>query len=240
MIVDGGADLTIVVPLWRRTKNLPRLVESVALTVPEAELLFVASRDDVAVWECLLDHQVPSEPMDHVRGWATFVDWPGGSQGDYARKINAGYRATERPFIFTGADDIVFRDGWYEKARALISETAHGVGVVGTVDGLNGRTIEGEHSTHTLVARWYADVGGCADEDHVIYHEGYHHEYVDDELCQTAMFRGAYAHSFDSLVEHVHWHTDEKLDDETYMRGRAHSRLSRRLYLYRRRMWGRA
>lgn len=228
-----GRALTIIVPIYRRTKNIPRMLASAQRATPDAEVMFVANEDDIEarLW---LD--------EHNQRMVT-VPWPAGSPGDYARKINAGYCHSDRLLLFTGADDIVFQPGWYEAATALIDqEPMHAVGVldigvVGTVDDLNGRTINGTHSTHTLVARWYADQGATVDQDHIIYHEGYVHEYCDDELVQTAMARRAYAHAFDAHVTHIHMLGDPGLDDEVYRHGRSATPRSKRLYGLRRRLW---
>lgn len=253
---DLGDELTIVIPLWLRTRNILRVGHSASVATPEAEVIFVVSEDDRLVRDYLTDFGVPEAPSDHLRSWQLVVPGYGGGAGDYAKKINAGYRASSRPFIFTGADDIVFGDGWYAPARELIDDatirtiTTPGggtltgpfpipeIGVVGTVDGLNGRTLTGEHSTHSLVARWYADQGACPEIGNIIYFEGYIHEYCDDELCQVAMARKAYAHSFASTVQHLHWLGDRTLDDETYRQGRSGTRMSRLTFLKRQRLWG--
>lgn len=245
-----GADLTIVVPVWRRTSNLDRLLTSAQGTVPEAQVLLVGSDGDE------LARPAIGELVTAGRAEALWIAGVGGEHGDYARKINAGYRASVRPLIFTGADDIVFQPGWYEPARALIDEgeiaalkigenavligplPVPTVGVVGTVDDLNGRTMLGEHSTHTLVARWYADHGGSVDQSNMIYDEGYPHDYVDDELVQTAMARCAYAHSYESHVSHIHVLADSSLDDEVYRHGRSRARIGRQRFHLRKRIWG--
>jgi len=236
----SGIDLTIVVPIWKRTHNLPRLYESVAATVPQAQVLMVVNSDDEQAKLGILDSAILLRDCEVL-----VVDWPGGSPGDYGRKINAGYRASDRDCIFLGADDIVFRDGWYEMARPLLdvepamNPTRQPVGVVGTVDACNDRTMRGEHATHSLVARWYADLGGSVDQHHMIYDEGYDHEYCDDELVQTAMVRGAYAHAFGSLVEHMHPNVGKAPMDETYERGRQATRRSRNRYFSRQHLWQR-
>jgi glycosyltransferase involved in cell wall biosynthesis len=221
-----GDDLTIVIPLWRRTANIGRVYESAWAATPDAQILFVVSQGDAEVVD-VVEELTGSEYL--------LTDGPGGEAGDYARKINAGYRETDREWLFTGADDLLFHPGWYESARA---HAAIDTGVIGTVDLCNGRTSLGEHSTHSLVARWYADFGGSMDADHMIYHEGYVHEYCDDELVQTAMMRGAYAHAFDAVVEHKHMLIDATLDDPVYRHGRRFTRLSRRLFLRRKFLWG--
>jgi hypothetical protein len=88
------------------------------------------------------------------------------------------------------------------------------------------------------VARWYAQMGCSVDQGDMIYDEGYYHEYCDDELVQTAMVRNAYRHAFAANVEHVHMLGDPSLDDDTYRHGRRMTRMSRRRFLARQRLWG--
>ena len=144
----------------------------------------------------------------------------------------------------------MFHHGWYAAARDVMDNppligrygeqigVCGSYGVVGTRDLCNPRTVTGAHSTHSLVARWYADVGGPIDQEHAIYHEGYVHEYCDDELIQVAMKRGEYAHSFGPPVEHVHMLLDPSLDDDVYRHGRTGTRRSRKHFILRSRMWG--
>lgn len=246
--MNDGSDLAIIIPLYGRTKNIARVYESATTATPAANVLFVVSDGDAAVREALKSHC-----LNHL-----VLDGVGGEAGDYARKINHGYRSTSEPFIFTGADDLIFHEGWYEAARALMSDARRStqvlsggatltgpfgllnehIGVVGTRDLCNGRTANGDHSTHSLVARWYADQGGPIDESNAIYHEGYIHEYCDDELVQVAKKRESYAHSFGPPVEHVHMLLDSSLDDDTYRHGRSLTRVSRRRFMIRSRMWG--
>lgn len=232
----SGSDLVIVVPLWRRTANLARLLRSIENTVPGAETVFVTNADDAAFDDLSV---IPPSP---AASRVLVVQWPGGTTGDYARKINAGYLASDRPVVFTGADDIEFTDGWYADARPLLSDTLDvtataRVGVVGTVDDCNDRTADGTLSTHSLVARWYADLGGAWQQPGTIYCEEYPHEYVDDELCEVARARSLYVHAFDSVVRHHHPNAGRAPMDETYERGRANSRASRALFNQRRRLW---
>lgn len=241
--MNDGADLAFVIPLWRRTSNIERVTDAIRLTTPGARIVFVVSDGDAAAIEAatrFLGHDLLEriDSGDHGHdGWVTaaIVPGKGGERGDYARKINAGYRASDEPFIFTGADDLVPHPGWYDAARARMTGS---VGVVGTVDMCNNRTKIGTHSTHSLVARWYADHGACVDQDHVIYHEQYWHEFCDDELVRTAMARGAYAHAEDAVVEHVHMLRDRSLDDDVYRHGRSHSGESRMLFRRRCALWG--
>jgi hypothetical protein len=220
-----GHDLVIIIPLWRRVSHITRVYQSALESTPDARILFVASVGDDVVMDAVSTGDVPF----------TTIAGNGGGLGDYASKINAGYRATSEPWLFTGADDLHFHPGWYEAARIVASE--EGIGVIGTADLSDARTMNGTHSTHSLVARWYADAGGSVDADHQIYHEGYAHWFCDDELVQTALARGAYGHALDAVVEHLHAIVDKSPDDATYLRGRATAPLGLRRYRKRRLLW---
>jgi hypothetical protein len=231
------SDVAIVVPLWRRTVNLPRLWGSICATCPTARTVFVCSPEDNDTINALDDRGFLDQPS---RSSLLVVDWPGGGGGDYARKINAGFRASGEPFIFTGADDLEFTDGWWEAASAVARFSEVTPGVVGTVDDCNPRTADGSHSTHSLVARWYAEMGGVIGKPRTIYCEQYDHDYCDDELVGTARARGLYAHAYGAVVRHHHPMAGRAADDETYQRGRSRSRQSATIYRRRQRLWQRA
>lgn len=121
-------------------------------------------------------------------------------RGDYPVKMNAGYRASSEPLLLLGACDIRFHPGWLEACEAKV---AQGFGVVGTNDLGNKRTATGKLSTHSLVTRDYADRFGTIDGPGLL-HEGYWHEFCDNELIDTAKARGQYGHAPDAVVEHLH------------------------------------
>jgi hypothetical protein len=166
--------------------------------------------------------------------------------GNYAGKINAGVEATTEDLIFTAADDLNFHPGWLESARQRLTPP---VGVVGTNDlcnirtngkrdevGLDGR-LYGQHSTHSLVARWYVEQYGAIDEPGKLLHEGYPHEFVDDEFVATAKARGMYAHAADSIVEHMHPDVGKAPSDELYAARPRRMKQGRRHFDGRKRLW---
>lgn len=216
----------IVVPVLGRPQSVQPTIDTVeAATREPFMLMFVAT-----------DTDEPEIAALQASGAAYMtIDEP----GTYARKINLGAN-TLLPFcewILMAADDLKYHDGWYEAAMAV--HRATGAVVIGTNDLGNPRTKGGGHSTHTLVHRSYIeDPGGVWDEGPgSLLHEGYPHEYVDDEFVQTAMTRQVYAHSFDSHIEHLHYLWGKGQDDDTYRLGRRHTQTGRALYLRRRRMW---
>lgn len=178
--------LVILVPMLGRPHTVAPLLESIRDTC-DAHVLFLVTAGDQGVIDAVSDeHHVQVSPQ---------------ASGDYARKINFGISLTEEDHIFTGACDLKFHPGWYEACLAKMHER---IGVVGTNDMGNLGTRNGGHATHMLVARWYVEQHGTIDEPGKFYHEGYPHEFVDNEAYETAKARGMYAHARDSFVEHIH------------------------------------
>lgn len=154
-------------------------------------------------------------------------------RGDWARKINHGIAMTAEPFVLCGADDLVFHPGW---DKPLLQHLDH-VGVVGTNDLANPAVKSGRHSTHPAVARWYVREFGTVDEPDKAIHEGYWHNYCDNELVETAMARGMWQFCADSKVEHLHPIFNRSVPmDATYELGQRHFREDGLLWRRRRRL----
>lgn len=153
--------------------------------------------------------------------------------GNYAVKINTGIRLTREPLVFLGADDLHFHEGWLSAAAAKLTDT---IGLVGTNDLCNRRTMRGEHATHFLMARWYAELGTIDGKPGPVC-ELYPHEWCDDELVATARRRGAWAHAGDSIVEHLHPQVGKAPMDSLYAAQRRRMRLGRRIFDRRRALW---
>lgn len=216
--------IDILVPCLGRPESIPRLQSNWAETCPpESELVFIVSPTDVAVMEAIVAHGVRS----HI------TDWKPGS-GDYAKKMNLGYRSTYREWLFLGAQDITFTEGWWE--RALRHE--RGRHVISTNDKANSQVMRGQFGTHCLVRRSYVDEqGASADGPGYIIHEGYDHNFVDRELCGLAQQRHVFAFAKDSVVTHQHplWKTAPW--DDTYRKALRRFHEDRRLFLERAHLW---
>lgn len=223
MILDGS-DLDILVPvLWRPHRVLP-LLDNILGATPQAHVLFIADSDD------------EDELIALGKAEAEYITLPP-TAASYAKKINAGFTATSRPFVFTAADDLDFNADWYLYAREKIDTRTF---VVGTNDRCNYRVMQGTHSTHTLVKRSYiTKYGGVVDEPPgKIFHEGYPHEYCDDEFIQTAQHRGVFKSAHSAVVRHMHPLTDPALGDATYDKGREFTAEGRELFKSRKHLWG--
>lgn len=189
-----------------------------ATTGHALRVLFIASPGDHAEREALLE-----AGLDFIE-----VD------GNYAEKINAGVDATDEPLVFTGADDLKFHPGWLD---AALDAMGPGIGVVGTQDLCNPKVIRGEHATHFLVRRAYVEDFGTIDERGKLFHEGYPHEFVDDELIGTAKLRDAYAFAGDSVVEHLHPLAGKAPTDALYEASAERMRRGRPIFERRRKLW---
>jgi len=140
---------------------------------------------------------------------------------------------TDEPLLFFGADDLHFHPGWLDAARA---EFRPGIGVVGTQDLCNRRVLRGEHATHFLVTREYAELP-LIDGGRGPLCEEYPHEFVDDELVGTARHRGAWAFAAGSVVEHLHPDAGKAPSDELYAAQAERMRRGRPIFNKRRALW---
>jgi hypothetical protein len=94
--------------------------------------------------------------------------------------------------------------------------------VVGTNDLANARVLAGEHATHLLIRRSYVDdVGSSWDGPKILAHEGYRHNFVDDELVTAAKQRGVWQMALGSVVEHHHPVFGKADDDDVYQLGQS-------------------
>lgn len=212
-------DVVVLTPMLGRPWTVEPLAASLAASTDRARLLFIVSdRDQPAL--------AATDGLDRlvVPTWGV---------GDYARKINAGIRASHEPLIFTGACDLRFHPGWVEACESLMVRPVH---VVGTNDLGNERTMTGAHSTHTMISRDYAALP-CIDGTPGPLCEQYRHEYVDDELVGTAIKRGVYAHATDARVEHLHPLHGKAPADASYDQMATRMAADRGLFRRRRRLW---
>jgi GT2 family glycosyltransferase len=211
----GHAAIIIVIPVLGRAERLAPLLASINENTTVAHYTnFVCSPgDDAAI-----------EAASELPAVTTVVDWQP-DRGDYARKINHAVALADGSYdwIFTGATDIEFTKDWDLLAFAAAEASPERAGVIGTVDNCNPRTRGAMHSTHSLVARWFIEQRG-----HVL-HEGYWHNFVDDELITVARSLRAYVPSA-AVVQHFHPLHGTAPDDDTYQRGQQNFADDRRLF----------
>lgn len=136
----------------------------------------------------------------------------------FAVKINAGFRGTAAPWILMVGDDVRFHDGWLDALMAKAEET--GADVIGTNDLGTGCT--NWFSPHPFINRDYVNVEGASwDGPGIVCHEGYRHNYVDNEILRVAQSRGAWAMAWDAVIEHLHPCYGKGDDDRIYRLGQS-------------------
>lgn len=229
------SEIAVLVPVLDRPGNAIPLVSSLKqATSAPFRVLFLCSPGDATEIAACRDavHQAPGQVDVLV---CPFERAP----GDFARKTNLGLRETTEPWLFLGADDLRFHPGW-DAAALRAAQARSGAGVIGTNDLGNPRVRRGLLSTHSLVRRSYvSERGASLDGPGSIYHEGYDHNFVDEELCALARRRGVFAFARNSIVEHLHPHWMHRgrerkaAMDSTYELGMAGFDRDRRLYVER-------
>ena len=236
--------IVILIPVLNRPERVAPLLQSIRSSGRYIRMmpLFLVSPDDhreLQTIDCELAALDTDPDADDLPGFRLVVGWPPGP-GDYARKINHGFRWACGPqtgsfeFAFLGADDLEFHPGWAERALAAHLET--GACVIGTNDCGNAQVQSGRHSTHSLVHRDYLECG-TVDEPGKILHEGYDHNWVDNEFVETARARGTFVAARDALVEHHHPFWGKAPQDDTYRKGRARFQSDLQLYRARVGLW---
>lgn len=227
-----GVDLIVIVPVLGRPERVgPFYRNWLEMRGVASELVFVTSPGDEAEFAAIRAVRATALEAPFERG-----------PGDYARKINLGTRWSktvwpESRFVFAGADDLLFHDGWDAKAVELADET--GAGMVGTDDMGNALVVRGLHSTHSLFRRAYIDaVGASWDGPGTVYSEAYDHQWLDNEACVIAMARGAWAFSRESKVEHLHTYWGKSEMDATYEMALAHGAEDAALFRERQKLYG--
>lgn len=221
-----SADLLILVPVLGRPHRVAPLLDSIEATVPKARVLFLGDLHDTEETR-EIGRQFDARVSDD--GLRINHNLEGGS---YALKVNRGvsHPKLNESLIFLGADDLDFKPGWFEAAKAAMQDGVEVVGVNDLID----RTRE--HATHFLITREYGE-RPCIDGSPGPLYGGYAHWWVDDELIATANRRGVYAYAPDAHVRHLHPIADRAEDDDTYRKGRARMHQDRRLFKRRQRLW---
>jgi hypothetical protein len=210
-----ASQVVVLVPVLNRPHRVKPLMKSFeASGTPEARLLFIVEEGDEEELDALL---MADAQMLVVEPECT--TWP--------HKVNRGYKETADPWLLLAADDVHFHPGWWRATESARQK----FGVIGTNDLGNPHVLAGKHTTHPLIARWYAQELGTFDQRDRVVHEGYRHWFVDNELVETAKIRNQWAFCPDAIVEHLHPYWDPTVHwDSTYARGEAHRHQDQELF----------
>ncbi len=214
--------LAILIPTYHRAHKIADVTCNALNSVDQANVYFIVESDDHASINAVVDTVGANLILNRRKA-------------NYAGAINTGVIYTNEPYVFAGADDINFHQGWFETAMTLMKKP---IEVVGTNDLGNPTVMRGDHATHYLVSRNYA-TQGVADRDGVMLHEGYDHNWTDTEFIETAKWRGRFAPCLESKVEHLHVAFGKSCMDETYIKGMSNKEIDARLFQERSKLWTR-
>lgn len=212
--------VAVLVPTMGRPNRVAAVTENILESCEHANAYFICEADDHATIDAVAD----------TLGANLIINR---NKRNYAGAINTGLHATDEPYLFAAADDLVFHYGWFEIAMEQMTDQ---IEVVGTNDLGNPEVLAGSHATHYLVARSYA-YQGCVTMPDKMLCEEYEHNYCDTEFVQTAMSRGKFAPCLSAVVEHRHWAWGKATMDHTYEKGARtvatdHARFMARRYLW--------
>lgn len=193
----------VIVPVWRRTNQAHDFMDS------------LGNEDRVRVWVV-----GQFDDNDTCRSWQPYdcnvIAHP--TAHTFAEKVNAAYGFTSAPWLLLVGDDCRFTPSWLDAAIEVASTTR--AAVVGTNDGTNPRVMRGSHTCHPFIRRTYIDhVGASWDGPGVVCHEGYRHNYVDDEIVTAAKQRSVWAFADKCLIRHLHPVWGTAMVDGTYRHG---------------------
>lgn len=214
--------IAVIVPVYKRPHRIQPLLESFNATNPDAHLLFVASPED-------------REEIAALQGIPHLVMPLRRRPGDWAAKINLGYRSTTDEWIVACGDDVHFHPRWDH--HILLTHRLKKKRVIGTSD-MNPRAdVLGIYSPHPAIHRSYADDLGTIDRPGEIMCEAYDHNYPDRELAATAIWRGEWAFCKRAVLQHLHPAFNAGPTDATYRLGMRNFGRDGRLFRQRSRRW---
>jgi len=206
-------DTAVIVPVLGRPQNAAPFMESLRASTEDARVYAVSQDGDEATFNAWI---------------AAGANVLTASGTTFAEKVNHGYRNTGEPWLFITGDDVRFHDRWLIHARVIAGNRHH---VVGTNDLGNPRVMAGEHGTHLLIRRSYVDeVGASWDGPKIVCHEGYRHNFVDDEIVTAAKQRGVWISARSSIVEHLHPLFGKGHPDEVYELGQSYAEADRETF----------
>jgi hypothetical protein len=219
-------ETAVLVPVLGRPEHADPFMASLRASTGLATCYAICDpgdEDAIAAWKAA-GAEVLIDQLRELRG-------EGDRPGTFAEKVNVGYRTTREPWMLLVGSDVRFHPGWLDHAQAAAGDRYH---VVGTNDLGNPRVMAGEHSTHLLVRRSYVDeVGASWDDAGLVAHEGYRHNFVDDELVTAAKQRGVWTMALASRVEHLHPFWGKAEADPVYELGQSHLEADKALFLAR-------
>lgn len=202
MILERNMEMIdVIIPTYKRSEKLPNLIKSFKKNSSQARLLFVINIQDEDTRNKL------------ERLGAEFIT----CNGEYVECINFAVKETDNPFIFCGADDILFTKNWDKKLLKVMEDEK-----IMVTGGLDDWIISksGVHISHPLVRRSYLGQSYWNATTDDLYCPEYIHYQCDIELEQLAHTKGVLEVCTTCEIPHHHYVNGKSQDDHTYTRSR--------------------
>lgn len=210
---DSPIAVDIIVPVLNRPWQARPFMQSVQESQARVIVVAEAGDDDTIAEWWLAGAFVHTDLRAHT----------------FAQKVNVGYRIGQAPWMLLCGDDARFTPGWLDAAIEVASSAR--AAVVGTNDEANRRVMRGQHTCHPFIRRTYVEFMGASwDGPGVVCHEGYAHNFVDDEIVTVAKQRGLWAHAPKCVIHHLHHIYGTADKDATYQLGQASNEADRNLF----------
>jgi hypothetical protein len=214
--------VAVIVPVLNRPQNVKPFIDSLRASTGLANAYFVCEEGDTEERQELAQSTLDCDETIVAPTAHTFAE-----KINYAvkrQKLLGCYK-----WIFIVGDDVRFRPGWLD--HALHVARVSGANVIGTNDLGNPSVTSGAHATHMLINTDYiAEQGASWDGPGIVCHEGYSHNFVDNEIVMAAKQRGTFAMALGSIVEHLHPAWGKAPPDETYLHGNREFKQDQQLF----------
>jgi hypothetical protein len=208
--------IAIFIPTLFRPHNIERVVQSIRDTTNfPYEIYLMCPKDDfetISVIENL-----------ECKYWT--------DEGDmrFVKRIQFMYENTDEEWFLTGSDDIVFQPDWLDDALECMNYAS----VISFEDECNPNL----PGTNFLIEREYIEkYSGVIDVPNTIFHQGYYHNYCDNELVAVATRRGEFIKS-SGVLRHYHPTVDRANWDGIYMIAQSYMADDAALFASRERLW---
>lgn len=192
-------EVAILTPTFQRPErilNYKSNIESVT-DMNIVDIIFIVEDDDHEVKQVCLNSEAKVLVNKRKR--------------NYAGAINTAVQELDYNYFFVSADDFKFHANWLPP---LLRESKS-FAVIGPEDLGNPMVRDGMLAVSSLVRKDYVPFACLGFPDNLLF-EGYHHNYVDTELTQTAIYREQYKYCPTSIVEHMHPNYGKSTIDSTY------------------------
>jgi len=197
-VISDLLPCAILVPSLNRPQNLKRLVEGIHSATPEMHFINFCVSDD--------ESKAALDDLDEF-----YLDDSDFEDRRYVTRMNKLVgELDDAKTVFFGSDDVLHHDGWLRAALTVMERENKAVVVVNDMHNANG--------TQAVVRRDYLP-HAVFDDPREAFHNGYLHNFADNEMFLTAQVQGEFTRAMDSFVEHLHplFGSNNKLGwDDTY------------------------